>query len=96
MLLPDVSLCISIRGERTGGVEMGEVEKTERVEVEIMTTSEVAQYLRLAEATIYRLAQAGEIPAMKVGRVWRFRKDLIDEWFRQGSGSLSGREFTES
>ncbi len=75
---------------------MGEVEKTERVEVEIMTTSEVAQYLRLAEATIYRLAQAGEIPAMKVGRVWRFRKDLIDEWFRQGSGSLSGREFTES
>jgi excisionase family DNA binding protein len=52
---------------------------------EIMTTQEVAEYLRLTEATIYKLAQAGEIPAMKVGRAWRFRKDLIDEWFRQQS-----------
>lgn len=48
---------------------------------EVMTTREVAEYLRLAEATIYKLAQAGEIPAIKVGRAWRFRKDLIDEWF---------------
>lgn len=50
---------------------------------EIMTTQEVAEYLRLTEATIYKLAQAGEIPAMKVGRAWRFKRELIDEWFRQ-------------
>lgn len=62
---------------------MGAVERTEPARTEIMTTSEVAQYLRLAEATIYKLAQAGEIPAIKVGRTWRFKKDLIDEWFRQ-------------
>lgn len=49
---------------------------------EIMTTQEVAEYLRLTEATIYKLAQAGEIPAMKVGRAWRFKRELIDEWFR--------------
>jgi excisionase family DNA binding protein len=52
---------------------------------EIMTTQEVAEYLRLAEATIYKLAKAGEIPAVKVGRAWRFRRDLIDEWFRRQS-----------
>jgi excisionase family DNA binding protein len=52
-------------------------------ETEIMTTSEVAQYLRLAEATIYKLAQTGEIPGVKVGRTWRFKKELIDEWFRR-------------
>lgn len=62
---------------------MGAVERTKLAETEIMTTSEVAQYLRLAEATIYKLAQAGEIPAVKVGRTWRFKKDLIDEWFRK-------------
>ena len=62
---------------------MGAMERTKLAETEIMTTSEVAQYLRLAEATIYKLAQAGEIPAVKVGRTWRFKKDLIDEWFRQ-------------
>lgn len=62
---------------------MGAVERTKLAETEIMTTSEVAQYLRLAEATIYKLAQAGEIPAVKVGRTWRFKKALIDEWFRR-------------
>lgn len=56
-----------------------------RIESEIMTTQEVAQYLRLAEATIYKLAQSGEIPAAKVGRAWRFKKGLIDEWLRNES-----------
>lgn len=50
---------------------------------EIMTTEEVAQYFRLAEATVYKLAQSGEIPAAKVGRAWRFKKNMLDEWFRE-------------
>jgi excisionase family DNA binding protein len=54
----------------------------ETLEKEIMTAQEVAEYLRLAEATVYKLAQAGDIPAVKVGRAWRFKKELIDEWFR--------------
>lgn len=49
----------------------------------IMTVQDVAKYLRLSQAKVYRLAQAGEIPAMRIGKSWRFRKDLIDEWFRQ-------------
>lgn len=48
----------------------------------IMTVTEVAEYLRLGEATVYRLAQEGEIPGVKVGRSWRFKKGLIDAWFR--------------
>lgn len=50
---------------------------------EIMTIREVADFLRLSEATIYRLAQAKKIPAMKIGRTWRFQKHLIEEWMRQ-------------
>jgi excisionase family DNA binding protein len=50
----------------------------------IMTVHEVARYLRLSQAKVYRLAQAGEIPAMRIGKSWRFRKDLIDDWFHQG------------
>ena len=50
----------------------------------IMTVQEVAQYLRLSRAKVYRLAKAGKIPAMRIGRSWRFRKDMIDDWFRQG------------
>jgi excisionase family DNA binding protein len=49
----------------------------------IMTVEEVAKYLRLSQAKVYRLANAGEIPAMRIGKSWRFRKDMIDEWFHQ-------------
>ena len=46
----------------------------------IMNVEEVAGYLRVAPATVYRLAQRGEIPAAKVGRVWRFQKEAINRW----------------
>ncbi len=49
----------------------------------IMTVKEVAAYLRLHESSIYRMCQAGNIPASKVGRGWRFKKDRIDAWMTQ-------------
>ena len=55
-------------------------------ENEIMTVQEVARYLRLNEATIYKMANAGDIPAVKVGRAWRFRRQQIDDWFNQRAG----------
>ncbi len=48
-----------------------------------MTLEEVAQYLKLQPQTIYTWAQTGKIPAAKLGREWRFRKDLVDLWFKQ-------------
>lgn len=47
-----------------------------------MTIEEVAKYLKMQPQTIYQWAQTGKIPAAKIGREWRFRKDLIDLWFR--------------
>jgi excisionase family DNA binding protein len=46
----------------------------------LMTVEEVAQYLSLHELTVRRLARAGEIPAFKVGRQWRVKKNLLDRW----------------
>ncbi len=37
---------------------------------EVLTAKEAAAYLRMASATLYRLAAAGEIPAIRIGRVW--------------------------
>jgi len=51
---------------------------------EIMTTREVAKYLKLHEITICKLAQEGKIPALRIGRVWRFVKENIDEWISSG------------
>jgi excisionase family DNA binding protein len=45
---------------------------------QIMTVEEVADYLKLHKQTIMRMAARGELPAVKVGRHWRFRKEYID------------------
>ena len=50
---------------------------------EIMTVEEVAKYLKMKPQTIYNWAQKGTIPAAKIGKEWRFRKDIIDAWFVQ-------------
>ena len=49
---------------------------------QIMTTKEIANYLKLHQITICKLAQKGKIPSIRIGRVWRFDKDIIDEWNR--------------
>lgn len=47
---------------------------------DIMTIEEVSAYLRVPVSSLYKLAQQGKIPASKVGRHWRFRRGLIDQW----------------
>jgi len=47
-----------------------------------LTLEEAANHLKLGKSTLYRLAQAGEIPAHKMGRVWRFDVEEIDKWLR--------------
>ena len=50
---------------------------------EIMTIEDVAKYLKLKPQTIYTWAQNGSIPAAKLGKEWRFKKSVIDNWFNQ-------------
>jgi excisionase family DNA binding protein len=45
-----------------------------------LTTDEVLEYLQVNLRTVYRLIKAGKIPAVRVGRQWRFRKGDIDAW----------------
>jgi excisionase family DNA binding protein len=52
----------------------------EPVMPKIMTTKEIAKYLKLHEITICKYAAEGKIPAIRIGRVWRFDKDAIDRW----------------
>ncbi len=48
-----------------------------------MTLEEVAAYLKLKPQTIYTWAQEKKIPAAKLGKEWRFKKSIIDEWIIQ-------------
>ena len=47
---------------------------------EILTLEEVAAYLRLTPQTIYKWAQERRIPAVKLGKEWRFRRSILDRW----------------
>lgn len=54
---------------------------------EVMTIRDVAQYLRISEAKVYELARSGTIPALRIGKSWRFQKDLLKDWIRKGAES---------
>jgi excisionase family DNA binding protein len=45
-----------------------------------LTTEEVLDYLQVNLRTVYRLIKAGRIPAIRVGRQWRFRRADLDAW----------------
>jgi excisionase family DNA binding protein len=45
-----------------------------------LTTEEVLTYLKVTPRTIYRLIRTGELPAVRVGRQWRFRQNDLDAW----------------
>jgi len=47
---------------------------------DILMIKDVAEYLKVTERTIYRLAAAKKIPAFKVGGSWRFSRGDIDAW----------------
>ena len=56
------------------------IREANRLDNDIMTLEEVASYLKLKPQTIYTWAQEKKIPAAKLGKEWRFKKSIIDEW----------------
>lgn len=50
---------------------------------DILTIKEVAELLKVADKTIYSMAQRGELPAFKVRGQWRLRRQDIDTWISE-------------
>ena len=57
----------------------------------ILTIEEVANYLRVSDRTVYDWAQRGEIPAGKIGTVWRFKKSEVEKWVNDRLSSSGKR-----
>jgi PTS system nitrogen regulatory IIA component len=53
------------------------------IDDDILTLGEVAKYLKVSERTVDEWAQKGEIPAGKIGTVWRFKKSELEEWVNE-------------
>lgn len=59
---------------------------------DILTIEEVAKYLRVSDRTVYDWAQKGEIPAGKIGTVWRFKKSEVENWVNARLSSESNKQ----
>jgi excisionase family DNA binding protein len=63
----------------------------------VMTTKEVAEYLKMDAETITKLAKGNKIPGRKVGHRWRFHRDVIERWLQGGGATaLSSAEMSQS
>ncbi|WNZ55592.1 helix-turn-helix domain-containing protein [Microbulbifer sp. MKSA007] len=50
---------------------------------QILTVKQVADYLKVNERTVYRMASGSKIPAFKVGASWRFKQTEIELWIKE-------------
>ena len=55
---------------------------------QLLTTDQLLEYLHLNLKTVYRLIKAGKLPAIRVGRQWRFKKRDIDAWLRRNDSPV--------
>jgi excisionase family DNA binding protein len=58
----------------------------------LLTTEQVARYLKVDKFTIYRMVTQRKIPAFKVGSQWRYKKRLVDDWLLKNS-NLSDSQY---
>jgi excisionase family DNA binding protein len=66
------------------------VSTTKPVPEAFLTTDEVLAYLQVNLRTVYRLIDAGQLPAVRVGRQWRFRRKDIDAWLDRRAPAPGG------
>ena len=60
----------------------------------LMTAKELAQFLKLSESTIYKLASNGDIPGFKIGDSWRFDLEEIQKLIRQSKEKVKKQRDT--
>ena len=58
--------------------------------MKLATTKEIAEYLQLSEAAIYRLIKKGSIPVIYIGGTYRFSYEAINNWL--ANGGTDGRK----
>jgi len=49
---------------------------------DILDVEEACTYLKITKPTVYKYARTGRLPAVKMGRIWRFHRKSLDEWMR--------------
>ena len=86
-LTESITLCWNLTpctSRVTAGVHMNDDQ--------VLTIRDIAEILKLAEKTVYSMAQDGELPAFKVRGQWRIRRVDFDEWMIKQAKSAAGSQ----
>jgi len=65
------------------------------VEDKWLSVDEIGAYLGVKRDTVYSWISQRSMPAHKIGRLWKFKKDEVDDWVRRGGASESGNHHDE-
>ena len=57
-----------------------------------LSISEICQYLGVSNDTVYKWIDKHEMPAHRMGRLWKFKKDEVDEWVKAGGAAERPRK----
>ena len=49
-----------------------------------LSVEEIAQYLGISKDTVYTWINKKKMPAHKIGRLWKFKKEQVDAWVEAG------------
>ena len=52
-----------------------------------LSVGDICTYLGVSNDTVYRWIEKQDMPAHRVGRLWKFKKDEVDGWVKAGGAS---------
>ena len=57
-----------------------------------LSVEEIAEHLGVTKDSVYRWIERKGLPAHKVGKLWKFKKEEVDEWVRSGHAREDGEK----
>ncbi len=61
-----------------------------------LSVDEIAVHLGVVKASVYRWIERRGLPAHRVGKLWKFKKDEVDKWVRSGGAEYTRRSPREA
>lgn len=52
-----------------------------------LSVKEITEYLGIRRETLYKWIERKGMPGVRVGRIWRFKKEEVDAWLRSGKAA---------
>ena len=56
------------------------------------SVDEIAEYLGIKRDTVYKWIKEKKMPTHRMGRLWKFRREEVDDWVKAGGANLTKKQ----